>query len=397
MTVNTFKKLCLKSNTKKADEIHDYYIKLEEIFHEIINEETDELRMQLEKTKKDNILDKHNILFNSYDNRAIVYLIKFNDYENLYKFGSSNNIKSRFLNHKNNMQKNINLIYCIESKNNFLLETSLKQWLKITNYQTEKTFNNHKYTELIEIDNINIIINKIEELNENLYDNKVILELQRDNIRLNKEILILKEENTKLKNAIKSNLSTDIISTDINYELIFKDFIISNLQYNHRSRLMYPKLINLFSNYITNETNNINIILNNELHDNLFNYIREHFNLNNNNKSCIKDITIINHKKYYDNKIYKKFIDENIIIKNRDKDKDNKTYLYKVSVETVYDKFIEFTKTNNIEYKEKKKEYSLQGIKNELRDKIRKITNSILSVINQKIEPLYCYIGIILK
>ena len=31
MTVNTFKKLCLKSNTKKADEIHDYFIKLEEI------------------------------------------------------------------------------------------------------------------------------------------------------------------------------------------------------------------------------------------------------------------------------------------------------------------------------------------------------------------------------
>jgi hypothetical protein len=31
MTVNTFKKFCLKANTKKADEIHDYYIKLEEL------------------------------------------------------------------------------------------------------------------------------------------------------------------------------------------------------------------------------------------------------------------------------------------------------------------------------------------------------------------------------
>lgn len=29
MTIKCFKKLCLKSNTKKADEIHDYYIKLE--------------------------------------------------------------------------------------------------------------------------------------------------------------------------------------------------------------------------------------------------------------------------------------------------------------------------------------------------------------------------------
>jgi phage anti-repressor protein len=36
LNIKTFKKLCLKSNTKKADEIDDYFIKLEEILHEII-------------------------------------------------------------------------------------------------------------------------------------------------------------------------------------------------------------------------------------------------------------------------------------------------------------------------------------------------------------------------
>ena len=41
MNVSTFKKFCLKADTKKANEIHDYYIKLEEMLHEIINEETD--------------------------------------------------------------------------------------------------------------------------------------------------------------------------------------------------------------------------------------------------------------------------------------------------------------------------------------------------------------------
>jgi hypothetical protein len=29
LNINTFKKLCLKSNTDNADKIHDYYIKLE--------------------------------------------------------------------------------------------------------------------------------------------------------------------------------------------------------------------------------------------------------------------------------------------------------------------------------------------------------------------------------
>jgi hypothetical protein len=76
ITINTFKKLCLKSNTKKADEIHDYFIKLEEVFQEIISEESIELKNQLEqkqtqlqikdenlqKLTKEKLYEKHNIL-----------------------------------------------------------------------------------------------------------------------------------------------------------------------------------------------------------------------------------------------------------------------------------------------------------------------------------------------
>ena len=46
LTINTFKKFCLKSDTKKADEVHDYYIKLEELLQETVNEENDELRLR---------------------------------------------------------------------------------------------------------------------------------------------------------------------------------------------------------------------------------------------------------------------------------------------------------------------------------------------------------------
>jgi len=47
LTVKTFKSFCLKAGTKKADEIHDYYLKMEEMLHEISNEESDELKLQL--------------------------------------------------------------------------------------------------------------------------------------------------------------------------------------------------------------------------------------------------------------------------------------------------------------------------------------------------------------
>jgi phage anti-repressor protein len=37
LNIKTFKKFCLKAGTKKADEIHEYYIKLEETFQEVID------------------------------------------------------------------------------------------------------------------------------------------------------------------------------------------------------------------------------------------------------------------------------------------------------------------------------------------------------------------------
>jgi hypothetical protein len=55
LTVNTFKKFCLKAGTSKADEVHDYYIKLEELLQETINEETNELRLQLSNKEEEKL------------------------------------------------------------------------------------------------------------------------------------------------------------------------------------------------------------------------------------------------------------------------------------------------------------------------------------------------------
>ena len=60
LSISTFKLFCLKAGTKKADQIHDYYIKLEEILQEIIQEESNELKLQLEQ--KTNQLEQHIII-----------------------------------------------------------------------------------------------------------------------------------------------------------------------------------------------------------------------------------------------------------------------------------------------------------------------------------------------
>ena len=53
LNINTFKKFCLKADTKKADEVHDYYIKLEELLQEITNDETNELKLQLSNKEEE--------------------------------------------------------------------------------------------------------------------------------------------------------------------------------------------------------------------------------------------------------------------------------------------------------------------------------------------------------
>jgi phage anti-repressor protein len=112
LTINTFKKFCLKSETKKADEVHDYYIKLEELLQETVNEESNELRLQLnykeaeiqEKEAKieelytqNKSLSKYVVRkFNSkYKSGNCVYLISSTEIKDKFKVGSTSNINDR--------------------------------------------------------------------------------------------------------------------------------------------------------------------------------------------------------------------------------------------------------------------------------------------------------------
>jgi phage anti-repressor protein len=110
LTVSTFKKFCIMASTKKSGEIHEYYIKLEEMLHEIIDEESNELRQQLSDTNyllnksQDVLLQQQNkinkLLNRRYSNEKsgdIVYIYKDNldDPNSMIKIGHSKNIRKR--------------------------------------------------------------------------------------------------------------------------------------------------------------------------------------------------------------------------------------------------------------------------------------------------------------
>jgi phage anti-repressor protein len=119
LNIDTFKKFCLKAGTKKADEIHEYFIKLEEILQEVLFEESNELKQQLqqlentknkeleEKLIKQKELDNEIFLLKEYANSGpLVYIIKVKTFKNgeyIIKIGhSEKGVLNRYNEHKTN-------------------------------------------------------------------------------------------------------------------------------------------------------------------------------------------------------------------------------------------------------------------------------------------------------
>jgi hypothetical protein len=150
ITIKTFKLLCLKAETKKAHDIHEYYIKLEKLMQEIIQEESNELKEQLSYIKLDldlknteidhlkkEIAEKDTITQKDIDKKvakereqmllrefgtigAIVYIIKVKSYDNgqyVIKIGESRKgIQARYNEHKTKFGPDILLLDCFSVK-----------------------------------------------------------------------------------------------------------------------------------------------------------------------------------------------------------------------------------------------------------------------------------------
>jgi phage anti-repressor protein len=137
LNVDTFKKFCLKAETKKANEIHDYFIKLETIMFETANEECHELTQQLKKLEttknkemedkliKQKELDNEKFLLKQFNNAGnMVYIIKVKTYENgsyVVKIGESRiGIMGRYNEHKSKYEECTLLdCFCVNKSKDF--------------------------------------------------------------------------------------------------------------------------------------------------------------------------------------------------------------------------------------------------------------------------------------
>ena len=116
LNIKTFKKFCLKSNTEKADEVHNYYIKLEEILQETLLEQTDELQIQLEKSHQEiQALTKKYIkpVSQVCEDQYVVYLMTTDEGEkvNEYVVGKTIDLKNRKDGYDSNKLHDFKVIY----------------------------------------------------------------------------------------------------------------------------------------------------------------------------------------------------------------------------------------------------------------------------------------------
>ena len=191
LNINTFKLFCIKANTKKANEIHSYFVKLEQLLFETIQEECKDFKEQLESQKKIGIdreidnqkqqmtLREQTILQQFPSNTQCVYYgsidNKSKNGEKLIKFGCSHHLRDRVKQHKRTFE-NFFLLNAFKVDNCQYIENAMKNHPSLCKIRHTIKIKNTNYTELLLISEISYdklneiikdIISKIEYSPEN--------------------------------------------------------------------------------------------------------------------------------------------------------------------------------------------------------------------------------------
>jgi len=219
LNISTFKRFCLKAGTKKADAIHDYYIKLEELLHEVVQEESTELKTQLEQNqiqleqnqiqleqnqiqldKSEKTAEKireKTLLEHFGRNTQCVYYGSIDNLsdtnEKLLKFGNSNNLAGRVAQHKETYT-NFRLLNAFKVDNKLQIENEMKEHPLFIERHRTITIKSKKYIELLSMNDLTFTI-----LDKTIREIILSNECNPDNF---KKIL---EENKRLKTLIKQH------------------------------------------------------------------------------------------------------------------------------------------------------------------------------------------------
>lgn len=158
MTTECFKQLCMISQTEKSKNIRKYYVKMERIFLDVVNEEfkikmyeKDQLLHDQQQMIKNIINDKHKALL-ELATGPLVYFIQITP--NLLKFGRSTDLNERFNKHKTTFGKDIEIVHIQPTEFDREVETELKTNPLFKQNIKSEIFKSKNQTELMVLDDV---------------------------------------------------------------------------------------------------------------------------------------------------------------------------------------------------------------------------------------------------
>ncbi len=265
LNIETFKKFCLKAGTKKADDIHNYYIKLEKMIQETINEENNELKLQLQN--KDKLVNEkqkevEQALISQFPvNTECVYFGTIDNSnengEKLIKFGHTNDLSNRVSYHHKHYN-NFFLKNAFRVQNKVEIENLIKNHPKIKPQLRNIKIHDKNKTEIIAYDD-SFTIDKLTKIIKEIIQTKIYSienfnkltkrndELEYENNLLNEKIKFLEKTN------LKQSLEINELREKLEYQQKSIDTIKSNETSVYQNVLLPEDEINKKFNQFVNE------------------------------------------------------------------------------------------------------------------------------------------------
>jgi phage anti-repressor protein len=191
LNVRTFKTFCMNVKTKRAVQMHDYYIRLEKILQEVFREQC--IQTDLYKTRE-------NTLIEQLPNTQCVYYCVIdnmsNNKEQLIKFGETTNLEERMKDHRSTYS-NCYLINAFRVKNSRAVERAMKQHIVFKEHLRKTIIKGKKRTELLawkgmSLDDIDKYIKEcIHDVESNYYDKLVKLEQEHSKLLFQTNVLCI--------------------------------------------------------------------------------------------------------------------------------------------------------------------------------------------------------------
>ena len=134
ITPDCFKRICLLSKTKKAEQVRTYYLELEKLINNYKNYIINGLKSTIKVLENNQKPIPQNI-------KGVIYILKSpKDIDGIYRFGKTQDFKNRLANYNSANSDKMQVIFIFETKNAQQIEDCVISQIKQYRYKKRKDF-----------------------------------------------------------------------------------------------------------------------------------------------------------------------------------------------------------------------------------------------------------------